>query len=98
MSGKEHPWGKRYPRIKSIHLNRWERPLRATVWTKYGIVKVLWKDVGEDRCWFASGKEEAKQEAVAAIEHIEQMCLSIHWPPSAWAKKVCLHVGQAFFS
>ena len=74
MSAKEHPWGKRYPRIRSIHLNRWERPLRATVWTRYGMVKVVWRDGN----WFASGSEEAKGEAVAAIEHVEQMCLSMH--------------------
>ncbi len=37
------------PRIRSIHLNRWERPLRATVWTEYGSVKVAWKDVAEGR-------------------------------------------------
>ena len=79
MSGKEHPWGKRYPRIRSVHLNRLERPLRATVWTKYGIVKVVWRNVGgKDRNWFATGTEEAKREAVPAIEHIEQMCETMH--------------------
>ena len=78
MSTEEYPWGKRDPRIRSIHLNRWERPLRATVWTRFGIVKVVWKDVAENRCWFATGTEKAKQEAVAAIEHIEQMCQSMH--------------------
>ena len=67
-----------YPRIRSVHLNRWERPQRATVWTTYVIVKVVWKDVAENRCWFATGTEKAKQEAVAAIEHIEQMCQSMH--------------------
>ena len=78
MSAEEHPWGKEYPRIRSILLNRWERPQSATVWTRFGIVKVVWKDVGEERCWFASGTEKAKQEAVPAIEHIEQMCQSMH--------------------
>ena len=78
MSPQASPWPKRYPRIRSIHLNRWEWPLRATVWTKFGIVKVVWKDAGEDRCWFASGTEAAKKKAVPAIEHIEQMCQSMH--------------------
>ena len=67
-----------YPRIRSVHLNRWERPQRATVWTKYGIVKIVWKDVAGNRGWFASGTEDAKQEAVPAIEHIEQMCQTMH--------------------
>ena len=78
MSVGESPWGKRYPRIRSIHLNRWERPQRATVWTRFGIVKVAWKDVGDDRCWFASGTEKAKRESVPAIEHIERMCETMH--------------------
>lgn len=62
-----------YPRIRSIHLNRWERPSRATVWTKYGMVKVVWKDVAGNRCWFSSGTVDAKREAVPAIEHIEMV-------------------------
>ena len=78
MSTEEHPWGEEYPRIRTIHLNRWERPQRATVWTKYGIVKVVWKDVAGDRCWFATGADAAKKDAIAAIEHIEQMCESMH--------------------
>ena len=67
-----------YPRIRSIHLNRWERPLRATIWTKYGIVKVVWQDLHGESCWFSSGRLEAKREAVPAIEHVEQMCQSMH--------------------
>ena len=64
-----------YPRIRSIHLNRWERPRRATVWTKYGIVKVARKDAAGKRCGFSSGSGDAKREAVPAIEHIEQMTM-----------------------
>ena len=48
--------------------------MRATVRTKYGSVKVVWKDVAEGRCWFSSGTGDAKREAVPAIEQIEQMC------------------------
>ncbi|MEI6036220.1 MAG: hypothetical protein WCS65_18290 [Verrucomicrobiae bacterium] len=66
-----------YPRIRSVHLNRWERPRRATVWTKYGVVKVEWRDVAGCQCWFASGTGDAKREAVPAIEHIEAMCRSV---------------------
>ena len=77
MSG-ECPWGKDYPRIRSIHLNKWERPLRASVWTKFGLVKVVWKDVAGERCWFSSGTGDAKREAVPAIEHICQMCETMH--------------------
>ena len=50
----------------------------ATVWTKYGMVKVVWKDVAGERCWFCSGTGDAKREAVPAIEHVEQMCMSMH--------------------
>ena len=75
---QKNPLGKDYPRIRTIHLDRWERPLRATIWTKHGIVRVEWKDVAGDRCWFSSGTGDAKQEAVPAIEHIEQMCQTMH--------------------
>ena len=75
---QKNPWGEQYPRIRSIHLNQYERPLRATVWTKYGMVKVAWKDVAGSRCWFSSGTGDAKREAVSAIEHIEQMCETMH--------------------
>jgi len=78
MSAEKPPKGKRYPRIRSIHLNRWECPLRATVWTHYGIVTVIWKGVAGNRSWFAIGTEDAKREAVPAIEHIEQMCQTVH--------------------
>jgi len=67
-----------YPRIRSVHLNRRERPRRATVWTKHGMVKVVWKDVAGDRSWFSSGTGDAKREAVPAIEHVEQMCMTMH--------------------
>jgi len=40
MNG-ESPWPSDCPRIRSIHLNRWERPVRATAWTKHGIVKEI---------------------------------------------------------
>jgi len=75
---QKNPWGKEYPRIRSILLNRYERPLRATIWTRHGIVRVVWKDVVGNRCWFSSGTRDAKQEAVPAIEHVEQMCQSMH--------------------
>jgi len=67
-----------YPRIPSIHLNRWERPSRATVWTKYGVVKVVWKDVAGYRCWSSNGTGDSRREAVPAMEHIEQMCQTMH--------------------
>lgn len=75
---RKNTWGTQYPRIRSIHLNRWERPCRATIWTRYGIVRVVWKDVAGDRCWFSTGTGDAKAEAVPAIEHIEHMCQSMH--------------------
>ena len=50
-----------YPRIHSIRFDRDERPLRATVWTKYGPVHVEWVDVAGDRRWFTSGTGDAKR-------------------------------------
>lgn len=67
-----------YPRIRSIHLDRREQPKRATIWTRFGTVKVVWKDVADERSWSASGAEKARREAVPAIEHIEQMCQTMH--------------------
>ena len=64
--------------IRSVRFDRDERPLRATVWTKHGIVRVEWMDVAGDRCWFTSGTDNAKREAVPAIEHIEAMCETMH--------------------
>ena len=65
-----------FPRIGTIRFDREERPLRATVWTKYGMVRVEWVHVAGDRCWFSVGTGDAKREAVPAIEHIERMCQS----------------------
>jgi len=41
-------------------------------------VRVEWKDVAGDRCWFSSGTGDAKREVVTAIERIEQMCQTMH--------------------
>jgi len=67
-----------HPRIRSVHLNRWERPARASVWTRFGIVRVVWKDVAGKRGWFSSGTGDAKREVVTAIERIEHMCQTMH--------------------
>jgi len=64
----------RNARIRFIHLDRWEHPRRATIWTRHGMAKVVWQDVAGEQCWFSSGTGGAKREAVAAIERIEQMC------------------------
>jgi hypothetical protein len=65
-----------YPGIRSIHFDRAQRPKRATISTNHGPVRVVWKDVAGDRCWFSSGTGDAKREAVPAIRHLEQMCRS----------------------
>lgn len=69
---------KSYPRIRAIHLNAWERPRAATVWTKYGLVHARWSGPVDNRRWIAKGKPTAIEEASVAIEHIEQMCESMH--------------------
>jgi hypothetical protein len=67
-----------YPGIRSIHFDQDQRPKRATISTNHGPVLVVWKDVAGDRCWIANGTGDAKREAVPAIEHIEQMCQTMH--------------------
>ena len=59
-------------RISSIVFDRQERPLRATIITSTGTVKVQWMDVAGDRCWMTSGTLDAKKVAVPAIERIER--------------------------
>jgi len=66
-----------FPRIQDIRFDCRERPARATVATRKGIVRVEWLEVAGDRCWFSSGTGDAKREAVPAIKRIEQMCRSI---------------------
>ena len=60
-------------RISSIVFDRQERPLRATIVTSTGTVKVEWLDVCGDRCWFTAGNLDAKKLAVPAIERVERM-------------------------
>jgi hypothetical protein len=57
--------------IKSITFNKSEQPVRATIHTKLGTVKVEWREV--DRCWFTSGPLEARKLAVTTIESIGHM-------------------------
>ena len=60
-------------RIKSITFDRKGRPAKAVIATPLGIVKVEWRDVCGDWCWFTSGILDAKKLAVTAIEKIERM-------------------------
>ncbi len=66
------------PFIRTIHFDRAHRPVRATISTQHGPVRVEWKDVASDWCWFSSGTGDAKLEAVRVIEHIEQMRETSH--------------------
>ena len=61
------------PSIRSLRFDRHERPARAVVVTRHGLVRVEWLPVAGDRCWFSSGTGDAKREAVRAIERIERM-------------------------
>ena len=60
-------------RIASVVFDQHEQPKRATIITKLGSVKVEWRDVCGDRCWFTTGTLEAKKLAVPAIERIERL-------------------------
>ena len=76
MEGADDPLV--YPRIRAIRLNCWERPLRAIIVTRFGVVRVRWRDVDGGRRWVAKGRPEAVDAALAAIEHVEMMCESMH--------------------
>jgi hypothetical protein len=60
-------------RISSIVLDRHEHPRRATILTRLGTVKVEWRDVCGDRCWFTSGILDAKKLTGPALERFERM-------------------------
>ena len=60
-------------RISSIVFDRNEKPKRATILTKLGSVKVEWRDVSGDLCWFTSGNLNAKKLVAPAIQRIERM-------------------------
>ena len=60
-------------RISSIVFDRNEKPKRATILTKLGTVKVEWRDVSGDLCWFTSGNLNAKKLVAPAIQRIELM-------------------------
>ena len=64
-------------RILSIVFDRNEQPLRATIRTRLGTVKVRWEDVAGDRCWQTSGILDAKKLAARAIARIERMVMDI---------------------
>ena len=60
-------------RISSIVFDKHERPRRATILTRLGTVKVEWRDVCGDLCWFTSGNLDAKKLVAPAIQRIERM-------------------------
>ena len=60
-------------RIASIDFDNDERPRRATIRTRLGTVKVEWREVCGDLCWFTSGNLDAKKLVIPAIERIERM-------------------------
>ena len=60
-------------RISTLTFDRHERPKRATIRTDHGTLKVAWREVSGDRCWFSSGPLEARKLAVPAIERIERL-------------------------
>ena len=60
-------------RISSIVFDRNEKPKRATLITKLGNVKVEWRDVCGDLCWFTSGNLNAKKLVAPVIQRIERM-------------------------
>ena len=60
-------------RISSIVFDKDERPLRATIRTRLGTVKVEWRDVCGGLCWFTSGNLDAKRLVLPVINRIERM-------------------------
>jgi hypothetical protein len=64
-------------RIFSIVFDRNEQPLRATIRTRLGAVKVHRMDVAGDRCWQTSGILDAKKLAAPAIARIERVMANL---------------------
>ena len=64
-------------RISSIVFDAKERPLRATIITATGTVKVQWTDVAGDWCWLTSGTLDTKKLAGPAIQRIERMVAAL---------------------
>jgi len=64
-------------RISTITFDKNERPLRSTICTRLGTVKVVWMDVAGDWCWMTSGILDAKKLAAPAIQRIEQMSANL---------------------
>jgi len=60
-------------RLSSIVFDKQERPLRATIVTSTGTVKVGWSDVCGNWCWMTSGTLEAKKLVISTIQRIEKM-------------------------
>ena len=60
-------------RISSIVFDRNEKPKRATIITKLGTVKVEWRDVCGDLCWFTSGNLNAMKLVGPVIQRIERL-------------------------
>ena len=59
--------------IRSIGFDRKERPVRASVHTKFGIVHVHWRTFGRKRIWFVSGSLDAQYDAALVIEYINML-------------------------
>jgi len=60
-------------RLSSIVFDKQEGPLRATIVTSTGTVKVAWSDVCGNWCWMTSGTLEAKKLVISTIQRIETM-------------------------
>ncbi len=60
-------------RISSIVFDRNERPTRATIRTRSGLVKVQWTEICGDWVWQTAGILDAKKLAAPAIARIERI-------------------------
>jgi hypothetical protein len=73
LHSRGHPASSFMARISSIVFDRHEQLKRATIITKLGTVKVEWRDVHGDHCWFTRGVIDAKKLAAPVIQRIERM-------------------------
>jgi hypothetical protein len=70
-------------RITEVHFDRQERPFRAVIRTRLGVVEVQWRDVRGDLCWFTNGISEAKKLAVPAIERLNRIITCLQHPSTS---------------
>ncbi len=60
-------------RLKTLTRDQRQQPLRATIATPFGRVRIVWQSLHGQRCWFNLGPLEGKCLALPLIQHLERL-------------------------